>query len=129
LAGSGGAVQARIAAPTGTLRDSSPGQNHAAHAWLEIDAGAFEANVRALQSRLSPGPKLCAVLKADAYGHGVALLAPSVVKLGIEWVGITSNDEARLLRAAGSRGDRRVAAKDSAGAYRAEFGRHEPARP
>lgn len=75
----------------------------AAHSWLEISPAAFEANVRLLRTKLSPHTQLCAVLKADAYGHGVALLAPSVIALGISWVGIASNEEARLLREAGYR--------------------------
>lgn len=101
--GSGMALPPGVAAATGTPGARSPVADSTPHAWLEIDAGAFEANVRRLQGKLSPATKLCAVLKADAYGHGVALLAPSVVALRLEWVGITSNEEARLLRAAGYR--------------------------
>jgi alanine racemase len=48
--------------------------------------------------------RLCAVMKADAYGNGIALLIPSIVKLGIRDVAITSNDEARVARALGYRG-------------------------
>jgi alanine racemase len=43
-------------------------------------------------------------MKADAYGNGIALLIPSVIKLGVTDVAITSNDEARVARALGYRG-------------------------
>jgi alanine racemase len=74
------------------------------NAWLEIDLEAFESNVRTLQGRLAGKSAICAVLKADAYGHGLHLLLPSLIKLGVPCVGITSNDEARLVRAKGFRG-------------------------
>jgi alanine racemase len=75
-----------------------------AHAWLEIDRNAFESNVRALQRLLGSDTKLCAVMKADAYGHGIELLIPSVVSLEVPCVGITSNEEARIARKKGFSG-------------------------
>ena len=35
-----------------------------------IDVGAIERNVQRLRRGLSGGAKLCAVVKADGYGHG-----------------------------------------------------------
>ncbi len=75
-----------------------------AHSWLEIDAGAFENNVRTMKAIIGDKVQLCAVLKADAYGHGIALLAPSLVKLGVPYTGITSNAEAETLRKRGFKG-------------------------
>ncbi len=43
--------------------------------WVEIDRGAFAANVEAIASSLPSGSRLIAVLKADAYGHGAVELA------------------------------------------------------
>jgi alanine racemase len=43
--------------------------------WVEIDRGAFAANVDAVASSLPSGSRLIAVLKADAYGHGAVELA------------------------------------------------------
>jgi len=71
--------------------------------WIEVDAAAFEANIAALRGLMGPA-RLCAVMKADAYGNGIALLIPSIIKLGIRDVAITSNDEARVARALGYRG-------------------------
>ena len=44
------------------------------------------------------------MLKADAYGHGISLLMPSVIKAGVPYVGITSNEEAAAVRASGYAG-------------------------
>lgn len=75
-----------------------------ANAWLEIDVVTFEQNIALLQSRLSKDTKICAILKADAYGNGVDLLMPSIIKLGVPCIGIASNEEARVARAHGYEG-------------------------
>jgi alanine racemase len=76
----------------------------AEHGWLEINKGAFERNARALQSFVGPKVKICAILKADAYGHGLALLMPSILALGLPCIGIGANREAEIARAAGFTG-------------------------
>lgn len=75
------------------------------NAWLEISAGAFEHNVAETQRLIGPKTQICAVLKADAYGHGIALLMPSVIKAGLPYVGVTSNDEVAAVRASGYDGN------------------------
>lgn len=40
-------------------------------------------------------------MKADAYGNGIDLLMPSIIKLGVPFVGIASNEEAKVVRAHG----------------------------
>ncbi len=74
------------------------------NAWVEINKVAFENNIRTLQASLADKSKICAVLKADAYGHGIGLLMPSVIKLGVPCVGIASNEEARVVRESGFKG-------------------------
>ncbi|WP_349319560.1 alanine racemase [Asticcacaulis sp. MM231] len=71
--------------------------------WIEIDADAFEANIDTVNSLLGQ-VRLCAVMKADAYGNGIALLMPSIIKKQISDVAITSNDEARVARELGYQG-------------------------
>ena len=39
-------------------------------AWAEINLDAVAHNVQIAKSNLDPHTKLCAVVKADAYGHG-----------------------------------------------------------
>jgi alanine racemase len=74
------------------------------NAWLEISQPAFEHNLKEVRSLVGPKTQICAVLKADAYGHGISLLMPSVIKAGIPYVGITSNEEAATVRASGYAG-------------------------
>ncbi|MCX7284787.1 MAG: alanine racemase [Novosphingobium sp.] len=71
--------------------------------WIEVDAGAFEANIDAVRAWVGPA-RLCAVMKADAYGNGIALLIPAILRKKITDVAITANDEARVARALGYRG-------------------------
>ena len=51
------------------------------NAWVEISKSAIEHNIRTLQAELNGKSKLCAVLKADAYGHGIGLVMPSIIAL------------------------------------------------
>jgi alanine racemase len=71
--------------------------------WIDVDAGAFEANIDAVR-QWTGGTRLCAVMKADAYGNGIALLIPSILRKRVSDVAITSNDEARVARQLGFRG-------------------------
>jgi alanine racemase len=50
------------------------------------------------------GTRICAVLKADAYGHGIANVVPVLMRHGVSHIGITSNPEAQAVRAAGFTG-------------------------
>jgi len=77
---------------------------HQANSWLEIDQAAFEGNIAKLQQRLAGRSQLCAVMKADAYGTGIALLIPSAIRMGVSCIGIASNEEARVVRAQGFTG-------------------------
>jgi alanine racemase len=60
--------------------------------WVEIRTQSFEENYRFLQS-LSPAAELLAIVKADAYGHSLALCAPAATRAGAEWLGVTSVEE------------------------------------
>ena len=75
-----------------------------ANAWLEIDRQAFTDNIRTLQKELDGKSKICAVMKADAYGNSIDLLMPSILETNVECVGITSNAEAAIVRQHGYKG-------------------------
>lgn len=75
-----------------------------ANAWVEIDVKTFEDNITRLQKKLTNNSKLCAVMKADAYGHGIDLLMPSIIKMGVPCIGIASNSEAKIAREHGYTG-------------------------
>ncbi|WP_455361598.1 alanine racemase [Streptomyces sp. SYSU K21746] len=66
----------------------------------EIDLAAVRANVRALRAR-APGAALMAVVKADAYGHGMVPCARAAQQAGASWLGTATPEEALALRAAG----------------------------
>lgn len=74
------------------------------NAWVEISQSAFENNIKNLQILLGDKSKLCAVMKADAYGHGVTLLMPSIIKHNVPCVAIANNQEAKEVRDAGFKG-------------------------
>lgn len=64
--------------------------------WLEIDLGAIKNNTRELM-RLSQRP-LAAVVKANAYGHGVVRVAQAASQAGANWLAVARYEEAKLLR-------------------------------
>ncbi|WP_449433288.1 alanine racemase [Pseudomonas putida] len=95
------------AAPKLTTETSSLSyiqQVAATNAWVEIDKATFESNLAAVQARLQGKSQVCAVMKADAYGHGIGLLLPSVIAMNVPCIAITSNEEARVVRAHGFTG-------------------------
>jgi alanine racemase len=70
-------------------------------AHLLIDREAARRNLSALRAR-APGSRLLAVVKADAYGHGMAAMAAAF--RDADALGVAALDEAEVLRAAGWRG-------------------------
>lgn len=97
-----------LAAPTlinaTSATDAASPQAQSANAWIEIDKAAFEHNIAALKQHVGAKTQICAVMKADAYGHGIDLLMPSVIATGIPCIGIASNEEARIVRENGFTG-------------------------
>ncbi len=69
-----------------------------------MSLGAVERNCASIVARLTDGAQLCAVVKADAYGHGAAACARAAQAGGASWLAVATADEARLLRRAGVRG-------------------------
>lgn len=67
----------------------------------EINLAAYANNLALLRSKLSKTTKLMAVLKANAYGHGLVRMAEQAMKAGVDYFGVVSLGEARELRIAG----------------------------
>ena len=67
---------------------------------LVVDLDAIAANTRVLVDRSASG-NVMAVVKADAYGHGLVPSAKAAVRGGASWLGVALLDEALQLRAAG----------------------------
>ncbi len=65
-----------------------------------IDHAALRANVERLREAAGPA-EVMAVVKADAYGHGIVPVSRSVLAGGASWLGVAQLGEAIALRAAG----------------------------
>ena len=63
-----------------------------------VRPGAIEHNCRVLAAS---APALCAVVKANAYGHGAEAAARAALRGGATWLAVATADEAAALRAAG----------------------------
>ena len=68
--------------------------------WVEVSTRALEHNYRFLRTIAPPDAELLAIVKADAYGHSLALCAPAAVRAGARWLGVTSVEEGIAARAA-----------------------------
>jgi alanine racemase len=71
-----------------------------ASAWVSIDLDAIRDNVAELRRRAGSA-QVMAVVKADAYGHGLAPAARAALDGGATWLGVAQLSEALELRAAG----------------------------
>jgi alanine racemase len=66
---------------------------------LEIDLDAIRDNVAHLRCRT--GTEVCAVVKADGYGHGAVPVARAALEGGASWLAVALVEEGLTLRAAG----------------------------
>lgn len=70
---------------------------HSLCTWCDIDVAALAHNVATLRRRLQPKSRLGVVVKADAYGHGLSVVAPALAPI-VDWLIINSADEGTVLR-------------------------------
>jgi alanine racemase len=68
-----------------------------------IDAAALRANFALARSAVPSFVAVLAVVKADAYGHGAALVAPILEAAGADWFGVATVEEGIELRDSGVR--------------------------
>ncbi len=73
----------------------------ALRALARVNLAAIERNVVALRAGLRRGAELCAVVKADASGHGAVPVARAALAGGAALLAVATADEAAELRAAG----------------------------
>jgi alanine racemase len=69
--------------------------------WIEVDAEAIACNLRKFKSLLPSDTKLMAVVKGEAYGHGMVPTALCALRAGADWLGVFNLDEALELRQEG----------------------------
>jgi alanine racemase len=68
---------------------------------LQVDLAALEHNYRQLRQLCEPQVSFLAVVKADAYGHGLLPVARRLVAAGVDYLGVGSLEEGLALRGAG----------------------------
>ena len=71
-----------------------------AHCWAEVDLDAIRNNYRLVRRRVGDVP-ICAVIKADAYGHGDLEVARIAAEEGAAWFAVSCLAEAEHLRRGG----------------------------
>jgi alanine racemase len=76
----------------------------ALRALARVNLAAIERNCARLRAGLQPGSVLCAVVKANGYGHGATHAARAAQAGGASWIAVAAAGEAAELRAAGIRG-------------------------
>lgn len=67
-------------------------------AWLEIDLLALRHNVEVIQRELSSKTKMMAVVKGNAYGHGLVAVSKYLNKIGITDFAVSTLEEGMTLR-------------------------------
>ena len=70
---------------------------------MHVDLGAIRDNVRRLRRGLGEGDTFVAALKANAYGFGLAAVAPAVLEAGADALAVAAVDDAIALRELGVR--------------------------
>jgi len=73
----------------------------AVRALARVNLAAIERNVARLRRELAPSTSLCAVVKADGYGHGAVPAARAALAGGAGWLAVVAAGEAAALREAG----------------------------
>ena len=68
-------------------------------AWITVDLDAVAHNVAALRACVAPAG-VCAVVKADGYGHGAVQVARAVIDAGASMLGVALVEEGAKLRGA-----------------------------
>lgn len=80
-----------------TPRVSGGGRPMPSRAWAEVDLDAIAHNVAQLRRVAAPA-EVCAVVKADGYGHGAAPVARAALAAGATWLAVAQVPEAAPLR-------------------------------
>ncbi len=84
----------------------NPGNTISVERWAggthaRIDLGAYARNLARLRTYSPAAMKLLAVVKGDAYGHGLAMCGLAAEAAGADWLGVARIQEALRLRNAG----------------------------
>ncbi|MBU0613105.1 alanine racemase [Patescibacteria group bacterium] len=72
--------------------------------WLEISSLALKHNIKQFIDNIPKSSKIMAVVKSNAYGHGLNESARIFKQAGCHWLGTVNLDEALILRKNGIKG-------------------------
>ncbi len=72
-------------------------ENLSRELWIEIDLDALASNMREVKY-MAGKARVCAVIKADGYGHGAARVAPTLLENGADMFAVATVDEAFEIR-------------------------------
>jgi len=75
---------------------------HNHRCWAEIDLSAFERNLNRIQNALPGRMHYIAVVKADAYGHGMPQMVRRLMQSGVEHFAVANVTEAAEIRHMGT---------------------------
>ena len=84
---------------------SASSNSFAARAWVEIDLPAIDRNVGRIKQSLPPQVRYVAVVKANAYGHGMPEVATRLLQAGVDCFAVANVAEAAVLREIGHDAD------------------------
>jgi len=70
-------------------------------AWISIDLRAIDHNIKQIKQLLKPQTKIIAVVKSNAYGHGIFEVALQAYRSGADMLGVVNAKEALMLRKKG----------------------------
>lgn len=66
--------------------------------WAEIDLNAIKHNFNQVRKLVGREVKVMVVVKGNAYGHGIVEVSKALSRLGVDYLGVATIDEALLLR-------------------------------
>ncbi|MBQ9264858.1 MAG: alanine racemase [Clostridia bacterium] len=69
--------------------------------YTQVDLSAIAANAAKLKQSIAPTPHMMAVVKANAYGHGLVPVSRAGLAHGADWLGVAIPEEGETLRQAG----------------------------
>lgn len=69
--------------------------------WIEIDRKALASNLKSFRTLVGPSRRLLAVVKSNAYGHGMIEISRLALAGGADWLGVHGAEEGTVLREAG----------------------------
>jgi alanine racemase len=69
--------------------------------WAEVSLSQLEENYRIIRAHVGAQRAIMAIVKADAYGHGLSEVARTLARVGADWFGVASADEGVELRQLG----------------------------